>query len=329
MRIKMVSIEGFTIICALLGLFTRVSADLKLGFYDESCPKAEKIVSDYVNKHIPNAPSLAAALLRMHFHDCFVSGCDASVLLDSTSKNQTEKTSGPNLTLRGFGFIDGIKSLLEKECPGVVSCADIISLVARDSVVVTGGPFWYVPTGRRDGLLSRSSEALANIPFPTFNFSALTKAFASKGLNVTDLILLSGAHTIGVSHCSSFSNRLYNFTGKGDEDPALDKFYAANLKKLKCKNPNDNTTIVEMDPGSFRTFDLGYYKLLLKRRGLFQSDAALTSDPSAKAAIRKLLDSPVEVFLKDFALSMEKMGRIQVKTGSAGEIRKHCAVVNS
>ncbi|MBL2057082.1 hypothetical protein ELJ02_40070, partial [Klebsiella pneumoniae] len=84
--------------------------------------KAETIVLNYVQKHIPNAPSLAAALLRLHFHDCFVRGCDASVLVNSTSSNTAEKAAIPPLSLRGFGFIDGIKSLIEKECPGVVSC---------------------------------------------------------------------------------------------------------------------------------------------------------------------------------------------------------------
>ncbi|XP_020597945.1 peroxidase 3-like, partial [Phalaenopsis equestris] len=256
-------------------------------------------------------------------------GCDASVLINSTSTNQTEKSATPNLSLRGFGFIDSIKSLVEKECPGVVSCADVLALTARDAVAVVGGPFWHVPTGRRDGLISNATEALNNIPPPTSNFTSLQKSFANKGLNLTDLILLSGAHTIGISHCSSFTNRLYNFTGKGDEDPSLDKLYASNLKKFKCKSPNDNITTVEMDPGSFRTFDLGYYKLLLKRRGLFQSDAALTTVSAIKAQILKLSEGSLEVFFNDFARSMEKMNRIEVKTGTAGEIRKNCAVFNS
>jgi len=61
-------------------------------------------------------------------------GCDASVLLNSTQTNQAEKDAIPNLTLRGYEFIDTIKSLVEKECPGVVSCADILTLTARDSI---------------------------------------------------------------------------------------------------------------------------------------------------------------------------------------------------
>ncbi|CAI9099364.1 OLC1v1036171C1 [Oldenlandia corymbosa var. corymbosa] len=320
------------VVMALSGVISSSQADLKLNYYAETCPKAEKIVLDYVHEHIPNAPTLAATFIRMHFHDCFVRGCDASVLLNFTSSsgNQTEKTAVPNQTLRGFGFIDSVKSLIEAECPGVVSCADIIALVARDSIVVTGGPYWKVPTGRRDGTISNASEALANIPAPNFNFSALQTSFVNKGLDLKDLVLLSGAHTIGIAHCPAFTSRLYNFSGiPGKEDPSLDSEYAENLKEKKCKSINDNTTIVEMDPGSFRTFDLSYYSLLLKRRGLFESDSALTKNSITLSYIKKLLQGSLQDFFQEFALSMEKMGSIQVLTGSAGEIRKHCAFVNS
>ncbi|XP_024029983.1 peroxidase 3-like [Morus notabilis] len=317
------------IILGISILLQASEAQLKKGFYSNSCPKAEKIVKDYVKQHIHNAPSVAAAVLRMHFHDCFVRGCDASVLLNSTSNNTAEKEAPPNQTVRGFGFIDAIKSLVEAKCPGVVSCADILALAARDAIVETGGPFWRVPTGRRDGTVSIRSEAANNIPAPTSNFSTLQTLFGNQGLDLKELVLLAGAHTIGVSHCSSFSTRLYNFTGVGDQDPALDSEYAANLKAKKCKSLSDNKTIVEMDPGSRKTFDLSYYTLLLKRRGLFQSDSALTTNSVTKSYIKQLLQGSLSNYFSEFAKAMEKMGRTKVKTGSDGEIRKQCAVVNS
>ncbi|KAM0046926.1 putative peroxidase [Helianthus debilis subsp. tardiflorus] len=179
-----------------------------------------------------------------------------------------------SISVRGFDFIDRLKSLLEAECPGIVSCADIVALAARESTVVT------------------------------------------------DLVLLSSAHTIGISLCTSFSNRLYNFTGVGDQDPTLDSEYAANLKSRKCRTQNDNTKIVEMDRKSRTTFDLSYYSLLLKRRGLFESGSALTRDLNTLALINQLLQGSLQNFLSEFAMSMEKMG-------TSGEIRKKCAVLHN
>ncbi|XVF72521.1 hypothetical protein PTKIN_Ptkin12aG0127900 [Pterospermum kingtungense] len=299
---------------------------LRKDYYQVSCPQAKEIIKKATEKYVAMNPTLPAKFLRIHFHDCFVRGCDASVLLNSTSKNTAEKQAPPNLTLIGFDILDKIKEEVEKQCPGVVSCADVLALAARDSVSFKfGRPLWEVLTGRRDGRVSRISEALANLPSPFSNFTTLVKNFAGKGLDVHDLVVLSGGHSIGIGHCNTFSNRLYNFTGKGDQDPSLSPSYAAFLK-TKCRSLSDTTTFVEMDPGGSLKFDNDYYFVLKKNMGLFQSDAALLTDEFALKTVNDMLNSPN--FFTEFAKSMQKMGAIGVLTGNAGEIRKKCYVVN-
>lgn len=105
----------------------------------------------------------------------------------------------------------------------------------------------------------------------------------------------------------------------------MDPNYIARLK-LKCK-PNDLTTFAELDPGSFKTFDDSYFKLVTKRRGLLQSDAALLDDPETKAYMIQAT-SEGSTFFKDFGVSMVNMGRIGVLTGSQGEVRKVCTKSN-
>lgn len=105
----------------------------RVGFYSSSCPQAESIVRSTVQAHFRSDPTVAPGLLRMHFHDCFVQGCDASILITGPS---TERNAPPNLLLRGFDAIDNAKTRVEAACPGVVSCADIVALAARDAVVL-------------------------------------------------------------------------------------------------------------------------------------------------------------------------------------------------
>jgi peroxidase len=135
-----------------------------------------------------------------------------------------------------------------------------------------------------------------------------------------------GGHTIGVGHCNFFSNRLYNFTGKGDADPSLDSTYAS-LLKTQCRSLSDNTTTVPMDPPSPLSFDNNYFKVLKLNQGLFQSDAALLTNKGAANIVDELLDS--YDFFTEFGQSMKRMGAVDVLTESFGEIRRKCNVVNS
>ncbi|ERN02526.1 peroxidase 72 [Amborella trichopoda] len=298
-------------------------------FYDKSCPKAPEIVKSVVAKAVAREARMAASLLRLHFHDCFVKGCDASLLLDSSGSIISEKRSNANRnSARGFEVIDEIKSALEKECPLTVSCADILALAARDSTVLAGGPHWEVPLGRRDSRGASLSGSNRNIPAPNSTIQTLITKFKLQGLDTVDLVALSGSHTIGQSRCTSFRQRLYNQTGNGRPDLTLDQGYAAQLR-TRCPRSGGDSNLFPLDFVSPTVFDNWYFKNIVASKGLLNSDQVLFTRSEKTMEIVELYAKNNQLFIQHFANSMVKMGNISPLTGSRGEVRKNCRRINS
>ncbi|GAB4835623.1 hypothetical protein Ancab_000531 [Ancistrocladus abbreviatus] len=305
------------------------SAPLQVGFYKPTCPWAEVIVRKVVYKALYQNPGLGAGLIRLHFHDCFVRGCDASVLIDSTPGNPSEKENIANAnSLRGFEVIDAVKAEIEAACPETVSCADIVAFAARDSAYILGGINYAVPAGRLDGRVSHKDEPTQNnLPAPSFNLQQLQDNFARKGLSLDDMVTLSGAHSIGRAHCAAFSNRLYSFNATNPQDPSLDPAFAAILK-TKCPSPTDKPNpTVPLDFTTPYRLDNKYYQNLQYSRGLLTSDESLMTSTSTAATVSNFARQG-EVWADKFAGAMVRMGLIDVLTGSDGEIRKNCRVIN-
>ncbi|GAU24011.1 hypothetical protein TSUD_328130 [Trifolium subterraneum] len=296
-------------------------ADLQLGFYASSCRKAESIVQKVVQKRFNRDKSITAALLRMHFHDCFVRGCDASLLIDSTKNNTSEKQTGANASVRGYDLIDDVKEAIEAACPSTVSCSDIIALATRDVVALSGGPKYNVPTGRRDGLVSNSVDANI-LPGPGSPIPQLTQFFAAKGITTEEMVTLLGAHTVGVAHCGFFSGRLSSVTGRPDPtmDPALD----AKLVKL-CKSNSNGAAF--LDQNTSFVVDNAFYKQILLKKGIMQIDQQLALDKSTSTFVSNFASNG-DKFVKSFASAMIKLGKVGVLVGKEGEIRKNCRAFN-
>ncbi|XP_073150851.1 peroxidase 59-like [Henckelia pumila] len=304
-------------------------SQLRTDFYSKSCPNLLSIVRKEVKNAIKNEARMAASLLRLHFHDCFVNGCDASLLLDG---KDSEKFALPNLnSARGFEVIDSIKEAVENACSCVVSCADILTIAARDSVVLSGGPWWKVLLGRRDGLVANQTGANVLLPSPFESLDRIIAKFADFGLNLTDVVALSGGHTIGLSRCALFSHRISNFSGTGAPDSTLDSRVIPRLQAA-CPADSDGNNTFPLDVNSRDSFDGHYFENLVKGRGILQSDQILFSSESATSTTRdivRLYASDPAVFSNDFANAMIKMGNVKTLTGSNGEIRGNCRVVNS
>ncbi|KAL6841907.1 hypothetical protein ACP4OV_028419 [Aristida adscensionis] len=294
---------------------------LRVGYYDDKCPGAEAVVRDAVRGA---GAGIQAGLVRLFFHDCFVRGCDASVLLKPTDANpQPEMLGIPNLSLRGFEVIDEAKAALEQKCPGVVSCADVLAFAGRDASYFLSGAAidFKVPAGRYDGNVSLAGETLPNLPPPFAGVQRLKDMFAAKGLDAVDMVVLSGAHSIGRSHCSSFFDRLP--AGSSDMDPAL----AASLEQ-QCRSSNGGDNTVAQDYKTSDVLDNEYYRNVVNHKVLFASDAALLNSSDTMKLVYAGAAFP-RLWQYKFGEAMVKMGGVEVKTAANGEIRKMCGFVNT
>jgi len=246
-------------------------------------------------------------------------GCDASILINSTTSNTAEKDSGTNDGVRGYDLIDEVKQTLESACPSTVSCADIIALATRTAVFLSGGPKYQLPTGRRDGLLSNINDV--SIPGPSSPVSVISQFFnRNLGLTTQEMVTLFGAHTVGVAHCSFFADRL------SSPDPTMDPALKAKLVKLCGSRDDDPST--PLDQNTSLLVDNGFYQQILTKKGVLQIDQQLALDKSTKGFVTDFASSGAE-FQKSFANAMVKMGSVDVLVGSQGEIRKKCSVFNT
>ncbi|CAM8937517.1 unnamed protein product [Rhodiola kirilowii] len=302
-----------------------VVSQLQFGFYAPTCPDAETIVRSVVTEATRANPRAPALLLRLQFHDCFVEGCDGSILLGNPS--DAERGAFGNQGVDGFDVIQEAKTRLESICPGVVSCADIIALSARDSIALSQGPNYEVPTGRRDGTISEKDRA-ANLPDVEESIQVIKAKFIAKGLTAKDLVLLTAAHSIGTTACFFMQRRLYSFDDtNGQSDPAIEPTFLHTLKS-QCP-PQSNSERIPLDPTTPLVFDDELLRNIKRGIAVIQSDARLNEDDET----RDILDSYVgqgsgSSFASDFVESIVKMGALQVKTGEEGEIRKACGAVN-
>lgn len=313
----------------LLLLPLLAESKLSLDYYQKTCPDFPKIIQQVVTDKQLASPTTAAGALRVFFHDCVVGGCDASVLLSSNNVNTTERDNDINRSLPGdaFDLVIRAKTALELQCPGIVSCSDILAEATRDLVTMVGGPFYPIRLGRKDSRESKSSDVEGHIARANMSMTQIIDIFAGKGLNIQEMVALSGAHTIGFSHCSEFSNRIFGFSKTSQIDPSMNPQYAERLREL-CENYTKDSTIAAFNdaitPGKF---DNMYYVNLRRGLGLLASDQAMASDPRTKPFV-DLYAANQTAFFDAFSRVMEKVTVFNVKTGNKGEVRRRCDASN-
>ena len=151
------------------------------------------------------------------------------------------------------------------------------------------------------------------------------------------LLLDIGGHTVGVTHCSLFKDRLYNFNNTGRPDPTMQPSLAFFLR-LRCPQSSTVDNTVNLDQGGSSADLLGeptsnivdnsFYKQIVFHRGVLQIDQALALHQLTKDTVNTVAFAPNDYFLTKFQQAMVKLGAVEVLTDAQGEIRKLCRATN-
>ncbi|MED6110927.1 Peroxidase 63 [Stylosanthes scabra] len=302
---------------------------LTLDYYAKTCPQFSQIIQDTITNKQIASPTTAGATIRLFLHDCLANGCDGSILISSTPFNKAERDNDINLSLPGDGFdvIVRAKTALELACPNTVSCADILAVATRDLVTMAGGPYYHVYLGRRDSRVSKSSDIDGNLPKPTMPMSQIIEIFEKRGFSIEEMVALTGAHTIGFSHCNQISKDLYNYSKFSEYDPQYNPRYAQGLQKA-CSDYQKNPTLsVFNDVMTPNKFDNVYFQNLPKGLGVLKSDRGLFGDPRTRPFVEKFAADESK-FFQAFASAMQKLSLVGIQTGRRGEIRHRCDQIN-
>ncbi|KDO78224.1 hypothetical protein CISIN_1g019129mg [Citrus sinensis] len=278
---------------------------LVMNFYKDTCPQAEDIIREQVKLLYKRHKNTAFSWLRNIFHDCAVQSCDASLLLDSTRKTLSEKEMDRSFGMRNFRYIENIKEAVERECPGVVSCADILVLSGRDGVVALGGPYIPLKTGRRDGRKSRAEILEQYLPDHNDSMSVVLERFAAIGIDAPGLVALL------------------------EVDPALNPDHVPHMLH-KCPDAIPDPKAVQYvrnDRGTPMVLDNNYYRNILDNKGLMMVDHQLATDKRTRPYVKKMAKSQ-DYFFKEFSRAITLLSENNPLTGTKGEIRKVCNLAN-
>ncbi|KAM3299215.1 hypothetical protein ACQJBY_040607 [Aegilops geniculata] len=288
---------------------------LSYDFHAQSCPNLQDMVRAAVvtarNKDI----GVVAGLLRVFFHDCFPNGCDASLLLEESPHYLSERMILPHnagLHEGALNLIESIRNTVHITCKNV-SCADITMLATREAVVLSGAPSYGVPLGWMDSFGPATFDEVDEfllIPKYSKIFDLIT-VFGFRGFDKTDLVALSGAHTIGKTRCGRVDGRTLT--------PGDDVEFINFIKKVCKINPDHRQ---DLDVTTPNTFDNKYYRNLLAGKAVLGSDTELLLDGVTKDLVEKFAKDQ-GLFFSQFCKSMSKMAHISVGA-NYGEYRRNC-----
>jgi len=210
----------------------------------------------------------AAGVLRLVFHDAGTfdvsdksGGMNGSIIYEVDRPENTGLNRSIKILGKAKAGIDDIQK---------VSWADLIAVAGAEAVALCGGPEIPVRLGRLD---SSTADPAGKLPGETLDAAALKTLFSRKGFSSQEMVVLSGAHTIG---------------GKGFGSPIV--FDNTYFKVLLEKKPQTSSSGMEAMVGLRTDWALTEDDECLRWIRMYAEDQAKFFDDFRDAYI-KLVDS--------------------------------------
>ena len=144
--------------------------------------------------------------LRLAFHDAGTfdvhtkkGGANGSIQLDEELKREANQ---------GLGFAVQVLREMKKSTPET-SMADLIAFAGAYAVWKLGGPDMDLRPGRKDSF-EISPDGM--MPDENDSLEKLIESFSRMGLTLRDLVVLSGAHSVGKAHGKPITEDFMKFT---------------------------------------------------------------------------------------------------------------------
>ncbi|RLN21740.1 peroxidase 47-like [Panicum miliaceum] len=165
------------------------------------------------------------------------------------------------------------------------------------------------------GTRSVDSDTFLALPHLIKNVTIIIEIFDKVGLDVHDMVALSGGHKLG----RALRQLQGPATGRdGDAGHVASQVAGLHLHGRQLGHAPFDWTNTRFD---------GVYREMTARRGLLSSDQTLFESPETKEIVSMFAMKPD--YFYSFQQGMRKMGQINLKEGDEGEIRKTCRVINS
>ncbi|XP_059669577.1 peroxidase-like [Cornus florida] len=267
--------------------------------------------------------------------------CDTSVLLEDINGNKNhliEKNAIPNMTFKGFNCVNIIKEELEKVCPGVVSCADILVLATRDGVLMVWSPsIWRYQLGLQWNSSSVHTTSIRSSPASMDAAAARSSLEWIGRCNSAHVFIFGWAGDtqsfppMAIEFEAGRAGGLYYPVLMGRRDSDRSYFQRA-MTEISKPDSNINKTLYlfglrgfgERETVALLGFDSHYYQSLLRGRGLLLfADQQLMANEKTAEAVRDYA-ADAAFFRMDFARAMVKLSSLGVLTGSQGQVRLNC-----